>query len=1248
MKAKCQQNICFAPMLKISGLRLSAISFIPWLLIFNGFSQFTYGQLRGPSPSGQRSSPTSTPAQDGSPGYQSSSVNQPGQNPDSGWQVPSAGYRPSGRLVGSNLQEPEPTPSPTVPDQVENRLEETRNASGTDAANASTEKGKEPTAGEQSLSSVSVENVEARRQQLDANTEISEEDKKTFGQLYEGILAELKALAENDRLAAEFASRADAAPTQVEEAKRNKESQTEAVGFSQTAVARATAQELQDARQRLQSSLQAASTRRTELKALIPTRETRKKEIVKLIADTKAQIEKGSTEAPKTNGSENPELVEANAWLATVKRQNLVAKLRKLEAEQRAIDTESELLPIQEELLANEEKQLQKQLDQVSEELARRRERVVLEYQAKLQGILQQSDESLKPYGEVLSKRIAEWLKLAGKSLEVRREAEASKNRKQLWSDRYNNLSTRLDNKESDEVGNVNSLVGLMLRRQKNELPNARSLKTQLREYQEQMVKAETLIIEIDDFDTRIEALDQGDETPESFISALIMGPSAAISTDQLPTFKRLVALEKEINAGFRSDASTYFDSLFDIASLKGEMIALVRRYNTFIDQHVLWIRSSEPINLPEFQYVSPGLRWLIDRDHWRAVLVTLVNDFRAHPVMWILATALIIALQLNVPSIRRSSLKTCQKAGRTTETRFRSTLEVIGLCLLIAAPLPLILAGLGWRLLANSQPQTFCYAISYGFLVSGRYFYALEVIRQIMRADGLCEKLFSWDSGTTKLVRGNVRWLIDFGIPLIFVAAIYSNYAEEHWENTIGRFAFFLLMISVAIFLALVLRPRTGLLRNYISNKQGGWIDRLRYVWFGASVLTPIILIFLSGAGYHFTSQRLAMLLYTTIITATGLVIVYAALARWSMLGRRQLIMTQAKQRLLDAQKREPGESSGLPPTAPEKSDFADFNAQTLRLISSGTVVAGLVCLLYIWRDILPAVNVLSSVDLWTVKDGDGGVSVVTLANLLAAIPIVAMTFVAARNLPGLLEIALLQHLPIENAVRYAISTLSRYAILMLGVAFTFNSLGVRWGSIQWLIAALGVGLGFGLQEIFANLVSGIILLFEQPIRVNDVITLDSVTGTVSKIRMRATTIVNWDRQELIIPNKDLITGRLLNWTLSDSTNRMMLTVGIAYGSDPEHACQLLSDICKSHPNVLTDPGPTAYFEEFADSTLNLNVRFFLAKLDQRLETRHQLLSLINSKFLQEHIEIAFPQRDLHIRSLPEAIVQKFSGKAA
>jgi potassium efflux system protein len=208
---------------------------------------------------------------------------------------------------------------------------------------------------------------------------------------------------------------------------------------------------------------------------------------------------------------------------------------------------------------------------------------------------------------------------------------------------------------------------------------------------------------------------------------------------------------------------------------------------------------------------------------------------------------------------------------------------------------------------------------------------------------------------------------------------------------------------------------------------------------------------------------------------------------------------------------------------------------------------------------------------------------------------------------------------------------------IVLIGIVLTFNKIGLGWSKIQWLATALTFGLAFGLQEIFANFVSGLIILFERPVRVGDVVTVDDISGVVSRVRIRATTITNWDRKEFVVPNKEFITGRILNWTLSDSTNRVVINVGIAYGSDTDRAGDLLVQIAREHPLILDDPAPVATFEGFGDSTLNLVLRVFLATLDCRLAVIHDLHTSINRAFRDAGIEIAFPQRDLHVRSLPD-----------
>ena len=218
-----------------------------------------------------------------------------------------------------------------------------------------------------------------------------------------------------------------------------------------------------------------------------------------------------------------------------------------------------------------------------------------------------------------------------------------------------------------------------------------------------------------------------------------------------------------------------------------------------------------------------------------------------------------------------------------------------------------------------------------------------------------------------------------------------------------------------------------------------------------------------------------------------------------------------------------------------------------------------------------------------------------------------------------------------------FAVAAILRYIIVIVGIVLAFGAVGVQWSQVQWLAAAVTVGLGFGLQEIFANFVAGLILLFERPIRIGDTVTVGDISGTVSRIQIRATTIMGWNRKELIIPNKEFVTGKVINWTLSDSVLRLVVPVGVAYGSDTGSVQALLREVARQHPLVLKKPEPVVLFGEFGESALNFELRVFIGDIDHLVGVRHDLHLAIDAAFRKAGIEIAFPQRDIHIRTCSE-----------
>jgi potassium efflux system protein len=290
------------------------------------------------------------------------------------------------------------------------------------------------------------------------------------------------------------------------------------------------------------------------------------------------------------------------------------------------------------------------------------------------------------------------------------------------------------------------------------------------------------------------------------------------------------------------------------------------------------------------------------------------------------------------------------------------------------------------------------------------------------------------------------------------------------------------------------------------------------------------------------------------------------------------------------------------------------------------------------IWIDVLPALGFLQTVEIWADDTVTPAVSV-TLASVLVSLVWVVMTVLAAKNIPGALEMLVLQRLKIRPGERNAITTITRYALLLIGIVGAFSAIGIGWGKVQWLAAAVSVGLGFGLQEIFANFVSGLIILFERPVRVGDLVTVGTATvgttdGFVTRIQMRATTVTDFNRRELIIPNKQFITGSIINWSLSDPMIRVVVKVGVAFGTDTEKAKKILLQIADANPLILKRPEPMAVFTQFGESTLDLELRAFLPSRDERPQASDELHTRIDVEFRKAGIEIALPQRDINVRT--------------
>ena len=269
------------------------------------------------------------------------------------------------------------------------------------------------------------------------------------------------------------------------------------------------------------------------------------------------------------------------------------------------------------------------------------------------------------------------------------------------------------------------------------------------------------------------------------------------------------------------------------------------------------------------------------------------------------------------------------------------------------------------------------------------------------------------------------------------------------------------------------------------------------------------------------------------------------------------------------------------------------------------------------------------------------------SLGAILLFLFTVWVSVLVSRGLSGLLEVDVLSRLDMPRGLPSVIGRLTRYTLISLGFFSALAAIGVDVGQLTLIGGALGVGIGFGLQNIVSNFVSGLILAFERPIREGDVIQLQTLNGEVRRIGFRATVVRTFDGAEVIVPNASLISQDVINWTLSDQQRRITVPVGVAYGSDPARIKALLLDVAGKFPAVLRTPEPFALFTGFGDSALNFELRFWTTDADRVAILKSDVTTAVNDALVSAGIEIPFPQRDLHIRSIDDDAATRLRGPA-
>lgn len=641
------------------------------------------------------------------------------------------------------------------------------------------------------------------------------------------------------------------------------------------------------------------------------------------------------------------------------------------------------------------------------------------------------------------------------------------------------------------------------------------------------------------------------------------------------------------------------------------------------IDDQLFWVASNAPIDT----------KWLLNLPRkLQAQWIDLVSVERIKRIVhglwqsvgWLILVMCLAGFSLwSRPFLMKHLLICNSHVGHFNYDSQRTTPIALLLTVGWVLPLPILLAGLGLILGKGSEPVA--PALANALLRLSLSWFLLHLMYRVSHPQGITLRHFRWSGVKVARLRRLTRLLAWVLLPLVLVISLAASHPEHLDDDVLGRL---IMLITLGFFSLLVgrLMYRSEPLNN----------SRIFHV--GATlglVLTPLILMGMTFWGYHYTAIRLADRMIDTLYLITTWILVQGVVMRnLSVAGRRLAYQRARKQPATDNTN---GDSDTDIPLDEPGLNLQQVSQQSLRLARLGLLIVFSVLVYLIWADLLSAASYLQSVTLWEYNSGTADNPLMTplsAGHLLGAILIVALTLTLGRNLPGLLEILILSRMNLRQGSSYAITTLLSYLIMTVGVVASLSTLGVSWGKLQWLVAAVGVGLGFGLQEIFANFVSGLIILFERPMRIGDVVTIGNLSGTVNRIRIRATTIVDFDRKEIIVPNKTFVTQFLVNWSLSDTITKITVKLGVAYGSDLDLVRKLLLQIAYDNPRILRDPEPQVLFLNYGESTLEHELRVHVQQLSDRNAAIDEINRSINSLFTENNIDIAFRQVDLRLRN--------------
>jgi len=679
---------------------------------------------------------------------------------------------------------------------------------------------------------------------------------------------------------------------------------------------------------------------------------------------------------------------------------------------------------------------------------------------------------------------------------------------------------------------------------------------------------------------------------------------------------------------------------IIELDAVYQEQSTLAGNFRQLLDRNLIWMKSHAPLRLPDLLAFPGALVALIAAQDWATLMRELPGALPGPPLGTALGTLVLLALWRNGRFLRQRLGSIGQRATGWKDYRFHMALQALGIHVLLALPLPLVLMWSGSVLTSAYAANPLAAALGGAATRLATLSFGYLFLLGLFQENGFARQHLRWKTARVLSVGRWLRLGLQVLLPMGFVLLTLREFADTPSGALVHRVVSVFFCVAFLAFSVVLVRAGSGMF--------GGAFYARRFVLAGRAgralvllllALQPVALL-LDVQGYYFTAGALQIrLLATIVILVLAKLVIDTGLLGLTIAGQRTAMAREqhAQDELAAAD-------------GPAEADLEKMNASAIALLQVFALGLTAAVLMSLWSQFFTALTILDSIDLWqfeTSLEGKTVLGSVTVFDLLGAILLFGVSLIVARGLPALLGIVLYSFVT-RKGVLFAIQTVISYTAVAAGFFLSLQMLGFGWSKLQWMAAGLSVGLGFGLQEIFANFFAGLIMLFERPVRIGDVITLGEYSGTIQRIRMRATTITDFDNREIIVPNKMFVTERLINWTLSSSVVRMSFDVGVSYGADPRLVRETLLELIAADARVLKDPPPNVVFREFGASSLNFRCFGHVEDINLRFQVQSELHIRITEVFREKGIEIAYPQMDLHLRTVDPDAGARLSGGVA